>query len=113
MKKSSFLLLIPTSLLFIGTDAYAATASKASTPTPTIQLNCNGSVLNLGQTQAEVTKACGEASYTRSSKKHNSTSLYYKTPEATASIENKTKLKFVNDKLVEISYERENKKFDD
>lgn len=111
MKKSSFLLLIPASLLLIGASAHAATDSKASTPN--IQLNCNGSSLTLGQSQAEVTKACGEASYTRNSKKSNSTTLFYKTPEATASIENKTKLKFVNDKLVEISYERENKQFDD
>ncbi|WP_192482778.1 MULTISPECIES: DUF2845 domain-containing protein [Cysteiniphilum] len=109
MKKSSFLLLVPTSLLLIGASAHAATDSKASTPN--IQLNCNGSVLNLGLSQAEVIKACGEASDARNFSDSNR--LYYKTPEADASIENKTKLKFVNDKLVEISYERENKKFDD
>ena len=111
MKKSSFLLLVPTSLLLIGASAHAATESKTSALTT--QLSCDGHPLTLGQSQAEVTKACGEASYSRNSKKNNHTTLFYKTPEANASIENKTKLKFVNDKLVEISYERENKKFDD
>ncbi len=109
MKKSSFLLLIPTSLFFV--TANAVTESKTSALTT--QVSCNGHPLTLGQSQAEVTKACGEASYSRNSKKHNHITLFYKTPEATASIENKTKLKFVNDKLVEISYERENKKYDD
>ncbi|WP_440615236.1 hypothetical protein [Cysteiniphilum sp. 6C5] len=111
MKKLAFLLFVPTSFFFASTSVHAATESKASTPD--IQLNCNGSALTLGQSQAEITKTCGEASYTRNSKKYNNTTLFYKTPEATASIENKTKLKFVNDKLVEISYERENKQFDD
>ena len=110
MKKLAFLLLMPTSLLFIGANVYAATDSKA--PSTNIQLTCNGTTITLGQSQAEVIKACGEASYTRSSKKSTSTKLFYKEYNKTPPIESKTKLEFVNDKLVEISYERENKNFD-
>ncbi|WP_162896466.1 DUF2845 domain-containing protein [Cysteiniphilum halobium] len=111
MKKSLFVLLIPASLLLLSTNSYAA-GNKASVSN--IQLTCNGTALTLGQSQAEIAKSCGEPSYTRNYRKSNSTTLTYKQVDPKDSlIVSKTKFKFINDQLKEISYEFENEKFDD
>ncbi|WP_018300453.1 DUF2845 domain-containing protein [Fangia hongkongensis] len=66
-------------------------------------ISCNDTNITLGMSAEQVQKACGKpfSTHTRTTK----TYLKYKT--LTGTVETETKMKFVNNKLVSLSYEQE------
>ena len=118
MKKTVHLSMLTSGLILLGNSAFAASnmaTDVKSNPTNNITLTCNGNTISLGQNQAQISKYCGKPSLTRNYKKSNSTVLAYKyvDPSNNKLMVTKTKLKFRNDKLQDISYESEDEKFDD